>query len=102
LIIASIYSQTGEQITSINQLKIIFVNNKSLAILIGLLILSMMGLPPLIGFFGKYFLFFTIFKEGSYFFLAFILLANIISSFYYLNLFLQLFFFNKNYKHFVE
>ncbi len=53
-------------------------------------VFSMCGLPPLAGFFGKYFLMFGILKDGSFIMVFFILLGSAISAFYYLKFVFQL------------
>ena len=53
-------------------------------------VFSMCGLPPLAGFFAKYFLMFEILKGGSFLMIFFILLSSALSAFYYLKLVFQL------------
>ena len=53
-------------------------------------VFSMCGLPPLAGFFAKYFLMFEILKGGSFSMIFFILLGSALSAFYYLKLVFQL------------
>jgi len=88
----------GERITDISQLRMI--DNPAISIILSLCIFSMMGLPPLSGFFIKYFLFIQLFKHGLYFLFFFVLLTSVVSCFYYLVFFSQLFFFDKNSKDF--
>jgi NADH:ubiquinone oxidoreductase subunit 2 (subunit N) len=52
----------------------------------------MAGLPPLAGFFGKFFLFFSAFKAGNHSLIFVGLVMNVISAFYYLRLIKCLFF----------
>jgi NADH-quinone oxidoreductase subunit N len=59
---------------------------------LALAILSMAGLPPLGGFIGKLFLYFSIIQAHLDFILLIALLVSLISTFYYLNFLLYLFF----------
>jgi NADH-quinone oxidoreductase subunit N len=52
----------------------------------------MAGIPPLAGFFGKFFLFFSAFKAGNYSLVVLGLVVNVISAFYYLRIIKCLFF----------
>ena len=47
---------------------------------------SMAGIPPLAGFFGKYFLLFSAFHAGYYFVVIVALFSSLVSTFYYLRL----------------
>jgi NADH-quinone oxidoreductase subunit N len=53
-------------------------------------VFSMCGLPPLAGFFAKYFLMFEIMKGDSFLMIFFILLGSALSAFYYLKMIFQL------------
>jgi NADH-quinone oxidoreductase subunit N len=53
-------------------------------------VFSMCGLPPLAGFFAKYFLMFEVLSDGSFSMVVFILIGSAISAFYYLKLAFQL------------
>ena len=53
---------------------------------------SFAGIPPLIGFFGKFFLFMALLNSFNYLLLLFILILSVISSFYYLRVIRFLFF----------
>lgn len=68
-------------------------NNLTTAILIVLILFSMAGIPPLIGFFGKYFLFIVAFEQGLYSLIIIGMVASLISTLYYLNL-INIMFFN--------
>ncbi|MGF7229802.1 MAG: hypothetical protein ACQR30_00350, partial [Arachidicoccus sp.] len=68
-------------------------NNQSAGVLgpgfsFSLSVLSMAGLPPLLGFFAKYFLFLEIFKTNYYGLFVVLALASVVSSFYYLLMFI--------------
>lgn len=59
-------------------------SNRSLAIIITILMFSLMGIPPLLGFFGKVFAFLPAFEAGLIPLAILALVASVISSFYYL------------------
>jgi len=59
-------------------------NNPIYAITFAIIIFSMAGIPPLAGFFGKYFLFLTIFEQKYYSLVVVGLVTSVISTFYYL------------------
>ena len=58
--------------------------NRPLAIIITLLMFSLMGIPPLLGFFGKVFAFLPAFEAGLVPLAILALIASVISAFYYL------------------
>jgi len=83
---------TGNDILFINQLRQFGRENKNISIILALVLFSMAGVPPLAGFFGKFFLFFSAFKAGNHSLLILGLIMNIISSFYYLRIIKCIFF----------
>lgn len=70
----------------INQLSGFGQKHKGIAIFLCLILFSMAGIPPLAGFFGKFFLFFSAFKAGNHCLVVLGLLTNLVSVFYYLRL----------------
>nr|YP_010620249.1 NADH dehydrogenase subunit 2 [Deltalsia parasitica]WAX04285.1 NADH dehydrogenase subunit 2 [Deltalsia parasitica] len=69
-----------------NSLMFLNFTNKPLAILFTIILFSFAGIPPLAGFFTKFFVFYTAISS-SFFFLVFsLLILNCISCFYYINL----------------
>jgi len=54
----------------------------------------MAGIPPLAGFFGKFFLFLAVFQTGELAIVVIALFTNIISTFYYLKLIKHIFFYD--------
>ena len=82
----------------INQLKGYFFFNPILAISLCITIYSFIGIPPLIGFFGKQMVLSAALDNG-YVFLAYVaILVSVISAVYYLNLIKQMFFDPSNFK----
>lgn len=82
----------------INQLKGYFFFNPMLSISLCITIYSFVGIPPLIGFFGKQMVLSAALDKG-YIFLTYIaILVSVISAVYYLNVIKQMFFDISNYK----
>lgn len=61
-------------------------NNQLYAISFAIIIFSMAGIPPLAGFFGKYFLFLTLFEQKYYSLIVTGMATSVISTFYYLRI----------------
>lgn len=59
-------------------------SNKSMAILLTIFMLSVAGIPPLLGFFGKWFAFYPAYEAGLVWLVVLALLASVIGAFYYL------------------
>jgi NADH-ubiquinone oxidoreductase chain 2 len=85
--IASVYSP----IQFISQLRGQFFNNPSLSIALSLSLFSMSGIPPLIGFFGKYFVINSALMNGNYFLSLVVIISSVISTVYYLQIVKTLF-----------
>jgi len=85
--IASIYSP----IQFISQLRGQFFKNPALSIALTLSLFSMSGVPPLIGFFGKYFVINSAIIDGNYFISLVIVITSVITAVYYLQIIKTLF-----------
>lgn len=72
--------------------------NKIISIIILLNIFSFIGIPPIIGFFSKFFIFVSSIKNDYFSLIFFALIISIISSFYYLKIIKIIFFEIKNKK----
>ena len=70
-----------EQISDLSGLS---KNNKNLAILLTMFMLSVAGIPPFIGFFGKWFAFAPAVEAGLTWLVVLALVASVIGAFYYL------------------
>jgi NADH-quinone oxidoreductase subunit N len=57
-------------------------------------IFSMAGLPPFMGFFGKFFVFYNLLLEHNFFLAGFAILISVLSAVYYIRL-LRFLYFNK-------
>jgi NADH-quinone oxidoreductase subunit N len=91
--------KTKKELLYINQLNFLGANHRFLAIFLALLLFSMAGIPPLAGFFGKFFLFLAVFQTGNFIVSIFVLITNVISVFYYLRLIKCMFFEADKYQH---
>ena len=78
--------KTGRPMLYLSDLNSFAKNNPLYAIYFAIIIFSMAGIPPLAGFFGKYFLFLTLFEQKYYSLVAIGMLTSIISTFYYLRI----------------
>jgi NADH-quinone oxidoreductase subunit N len=78
----AIFQATGsEEISSFNGL---YKTNPKLSLLMMLSLFSLAGIPPLAGYFGKFFLFTAAASEGYYWLVIIAVLNTIISLYYYL------------------
>jgi len=80
--IASTYSP----IQYISQLRGQFYHNPALSLALALSLFSMAGVPPLVGFFGKYFVINTALMNGNYLLSLTIVITSVITAVYYLQI----------------
>jgi len=83
----SIYSP----IQFISQLQGQFYQNPTLSLALAISLFSMGGIPPLVGFFGKYFVINSALMNGNYFLSLVIVITSVISTVYYLKIIKTLF-----------
>jgi NADH-ubiquinone oxidoreductase chain 2 len=83
----SVYSP----IQLISQLRGQFFKNPALSIALSLSLFSMSGIPPLIGFFGKYYVINSALMNGNYFISLLVVITSVISTVYYLQIVKTLF-----------
>jgi NADH-quinone oxidoreductase subunit N len=86
---------TGKQITSIYSLTNLLRINPLIAVSFIFLLFSLSGIPPLIGFFGKFYLLYTGFNNEFLFIICLGLFTSIINTFYYIKL-IKIIAFTKN------
>lgn len=67
-------------------------NKKAAAVSITLLMFSMIGVPPMAGFFGKYYILYHALNAEEYILVFFLLLGSLISAYYYLNVIKYMYF----------
>jgi NADH-ubiquinone oxidoreductase chain 2 len=82
----------------INQMKGYFYINPVLALSLAITVFSFVGVPPLIGFFGKQMILSSALDNGYIFITLVAILASVISAYYYLALVKQMFFHTPDYK----
>lgn len=73
-------------------------HNKLLALFAIVALLSLAGIPPLIGFYGKLFVFYLLIHNGNYYLCMFLVLLSILSSIYYIRLIRFIFFDDRKYE----
>ncbi len=76
----------NEYLVEINDLKGLSKSNPIVSLSIAIIMLSMAGIPPFIGFFGKFYVFIAAIKEELYFLSILGVIASVISAFYYLKI----------------
>lgn len=81
-------SATGfySPIQTISQLKAQFKESPILALCLAINLFSMAGIPPCIGFFGKFFILYSSIIQELYFIVLIAIVASVISAFYYLKI----------------
>lgn len=67
-----------------DDLRGIALHRKTLAAVVSILMFSFIGIPPLAGFFGKYYLFFNAIKQGDVYLAVIGIITSVIAAFYYL------------------
>ena len=81
----------------INQMKGYFYINPYIAISLAIVIYSFVGIPPLVGFFGKQMVLSSALNSGYVFITLIAILTSVISAVYYLNVIKQIFFYKSDY-----
>mgnify|MGYP001306911856 CR=1 FL=1 len=81
-VIAAIANQTGKE--NIEDYNGLYRSNPKLSLVMMLALFSLAGIPPVAGFFGKFFLFTAAAEQGFYYLLLIALLNTIVSLYYYL------------------
>ena len=76
----------GNNVEEISDLAGLARTNKGLAFVIAMLMFSLAGIPPLAGFFGKYFVFLAAVKAGLYTLAIIGVVASVVGAYYYLRI----------------
>ena len=92
-VVSAISSRTGKE--SMDDYDGLYKTNPKLTLLMMLSVFSLAGIPPIAGFFGKFFLF-TSAASGGYYWLVFIAVLNATISLYYYLLVVKAMFINKS------
>jgi NADH-quinone oxidoreductase subunit N len=92
-VVSAISAKTGKE--SMDDYDGLYATNPKLTLLMMLSVFSLAGIPPVAGFFGKFFLF-TSAASGGYYWLVFIAVLNATISLYYYLLVVKAMFINKN------
>jgi NADH-quinone oxidoreductase subunit N len=92
-VVAAISAATGKE--TMDDYDGLYATNPKLSLLMTLSMFSLAGIPPVAGFFGKFFLF-TAAASGGYYWLVFIAVLNATISLYYYLLVVKAMFINKN------
>ena len=90
--------KNNSPIQLINQLKGYIEINPILAISLAITIFSFMGIPPLIGFFGKQMVLSAALDKGMIFLSIIAILTSVVGGVYYLNIIKEIFFNKSDYK----
>lgn len=85
--------QNNSPIQFTKQIKGLFYVNPILALSLTITIFSFVGIPPLIGFFGKQMILSAALDSGYYFITIVAILTSVISAVYYLNIIKEIFFY---------
>ena len=88
--------QKTNKIIYLSDLNYIYKTNPLLAFIFAISLFSMAGIPPLAGFFSKFYIFLAALENGSYFLLFTGILTSVISAFYYIRIIKSIFFESKN------
>lgn len=78
------YVEQSKNIEYLTELKHFSKNNWQISIGIVIIFFTMAGIPPLAGFFGKYFLFLSAFESENYALVVVGMITSLISTYYYL------------------
>nr|UED14360.1 NADH-ubiquinone oxidoreductase subunit 2 [Ophiocordyceps sp.] len=90
--------KTNSPVQLVNQLKGYFYINPVLALSLAITIFSFVGVPPLIGFFGKQMVLSAAIDKGLIFLSLIAILTSVIGAIYYLNIIKEMFFSLADYK----
>jgi NADH-quinone oxidoreductase subunit N len=84
IILNAYYLKTRRPLTYLTDFTYLAKNNRAVGFSVIIIFFSMAGIPPLAGFFGKYYLFLSVFQAGYYSLVLVALLTTMITTYYYL------------------
>ena len=87
------------KIKKINEIALLFKSNPLLAINLSLILFSIAGIPPLVGFYSKLYIFISAIKSEYYFIVIIVAIFSVIASMYYIRLIKLMFF--KNFENWI-
>ena len=79
-------SRDGKYYETIEDMSGLSKNHPILSLSMLLILFSLAGIPPLAGFFAKFYVFMAVIKQGMYFLAVIGLLSTVIAAFYYLRI----------------
>ena len=97
IIISIEYIQNQKKIKYISDLNYLYKINPIISIIFAISLFSMAGIPPLAGFFAKFYIFFAALENSSFLLLFIGLLTSVISTFYYIRIIKVIYFESKKY-----
>jgi NADH-quinone oxidoreductase subunit N len=83
-VVTLIGQQTGRE--TITEYRELYRNNKTLSWILAIAVFSLAGVPPAVGFFGKFFLLMSGASQGDYLFISIAALNMVVSFYYYLKI----------------
>ena len=83
-IIISSLNKNGRLINNLNELSGLANKFPGQAFCLAVIMLSMAGIPPLVGFFTKFYIIFSVINSQFYFLAIILLICSVVSAFYYL------------------
>ncbi len=92
-VVQAVYNATGKE--NISEYEGLYRTNPNLSLIMLLALFSLAGIPPLAGFFGKFFLFIAAASKG-YYWLVFLAVINVAIALYYYLLVVRAMFLRKN------
>ncbi len=93
--IVSLFGARSDEVV-FDDLKDIANKRKTLAASIAIIMFSMIGLPPMAGFFGKYYIFYNAINQGEFALATLGILTSVIAAFYYLKIIKYMYFMDGN------
>jgi NADH-quinone oxidoreductase subunit N len=82
--VVCLFEKSETDMVMIDDIKGLAKNSPVAAAAFTLFLLSLAGIPPLVGFFGKFFLFSAVIQQGFYWLAAWAAINSVISAYYYL------------------